>query len=162
RLQNKSEGQKSKPSASQPRLSSQSRDIKSNKGKRQSLLPTYKQFAKRKSEERQKQKSKKGGKSIIAKKIPGTEDEFILKSYKEWLGKSYSRLTLYLSPVAPLSEKDTYEDEDEDEESDILMTMDENNFPETDAVNTCGEKECDSADESPFEDISFFIATDFM
>jgi hypothetical protein len=94
----------------------------------------------------------------IAKKIPGTEDEFVLKSYKEWLGKSYSRLTPYLSPVAPLSEKDTYEDE----ESNILMTMDENNFPETDAVNTRGEKECDSADESRFEDISSFIATDFM
>ena len=72
----------------------------------------------------------------ISKKIPGTKDEFVLKSYKEWPGKSYSRLTLYLSPVAPLSEKDTYEDE----KSDILMTMDENNFPETDAVNTRGKK----------------------
>ena len=53
RLQNKSEeGQKGEPSRSQSRLSSQSSDIKSNKGKRQSLLPTYEQFAKRKSEER--------------------------------------------------------------------------------------------------------------
>ena len=53
RLQNKSEeGQKSEPIRSQSRLSSQSIDIKSNKGKRQSLLQTYEQFAKRKPEER--------------------------------------------------------------------------------------------------------------
>ena len=65
RLQNKSEErQKSEPSRSQSRLSSQSRDIKSNKGKRQSLLSTYEQFAKRKSEERQSHfKAKKWGKT---------------------------------------------------------------------------------------------------
>ena len=68
------------------------------------------------------------------------------------------KVIFYLSPVVPLSEKDTYEDE----ESDILMTMDEKNFPETDAVNTRRKKECETADESPFEDISSLIATDFM
>jgi hypothetical protein len=40
----------------------------------------------------------------MAKKIPGSEDEFVLKNYKELLGKPYSRVTLYLSPV---SEKET-------------------------------------------------------
>ena len=27
-----------------------------------------------------------------------------MKSYKEWLGRSYSRLTLYLSPISKLEE----------------------------------------------------------
>jgi hypothetical protein len=39
--------------------------------------------------------------------IQGTKDEFVLKSYNEWLGRSYSRLTLYFSPVAPVSERHT-------------------------------------------------------
>ena len=38
----------------------------------------------------------------IARQIPGTDQDFILKSYKEWLGRSYSRLTLYLSPISKL------------------------------------------------------------
>ncbi|KAJ7371943.1 hypothetical protein OS493_022041 [Desmophyllum pertusum] len=38
--------------------------------------------------------------SRIAKQIPGTKDEdFVLQNYKDWLGKPYSRLSLYLSPI---------------------------------------------------------------
>ena len=36
----------------------------------------------------------------IARQIPGSDQDFVLKSYKEWLGRSYSRLTLYLSPIS--------------------------------------------------------------
>ena len=37
----------------------------------------------------------------IAKTIPATDENFVLKNYKEWLGKPYSRITLYLSPTGP-------------------------------------------------------------
>ena len=40
----------------------------------------------------------------IARQIPGSDQDFVLKSYKEWLGRSYSRLTLYLSPISKLEE----------------------------------------------------------
>lgn len=51
----------------------------------------------------------------IARKIPGTQEEFVLKKYKEWFGKSYSRITLYLSPVINADEFDenaAYSDDD--------------------------------------------------
>jgi hypothetical protein len=35
----------------------------------------------------------------LARTIPGTDEEFILKKYEEDLGKSYSRITLFLAPV---------------------------------------------------------------
>lgn len=35
----------------------------------------------------------------LARTIPGTDEEFTLKKYKEGLGKSYSRITLFLAPV---------------------------------------------------------------
>ena len=35
----------------------------------------------------------------LAKKIPGSSEEFTLRKYKEGLGKSYSRIYLYLCPV---------------------------------------------------------------
>lgn len=38
----------------------------------------------------------------IARQIPGTDKNFVSKSYKEWLGRSYSRLMLYLSPISKL------------------------------------------------------------
>jgi len=34
-----------------------------------------------------------------AKKMPRTSDEFVLSDYKDWLGRPYSRITLYLSPI---------------------------------------------------------------
>ena len=37
--------------------------------------------------------------SRVCKKIPGTNEDFVLRGYKEWLGKPYSRLALYLSPI---------------------------------------------------------------
>ena len=40
----------------------------------------------------------------IARQIPGSDEDFVLKSYKEWLGRSYSRLTLSLSPISKLEE----------------------------------------------------------
>jgi len=40
----------------------------------------------------------------IARQIPVSDQDFVLKSYKEWLGRSYSRLTLYLSPISKLEE----------------------------------------------------------
>ena len=40
----------------------------------------------------------------IAKQIPGSDQDLVLKSYKKWLGRSYSRLTLYLSPISKLEE----------------------------------------------------------
>ena len=46
--------------------------------------------------------------SRIAKKMPGTSEEFILSDYKDWLGRPYSRLSLYLSPI----EKDIRENYD--------------------------------------------------
>ena len=33
----------------------------------------------------------------IAREIPGTNKEFVLKKYKEWLGKPYSRITFTLA-----------------------------------------------------------------
>ena len=42
----------------------------------------------------------------LARKIPGTQEEFLLKKYKEWLGKPYSRMTLYLSPLSSEDELD--------------------------------------------------------
>ena len=44
----------------------------------------------------------------IARQIPGSDQDFVLKSYKEWLGRSYSRLTLYLSPISNLEEVQEY------------------------------------------------------
>ena len=35
----------------------------------------------------------------LARTIPGTDEDFTLKKYKEGLGKSYSRITLFLAPV---------------------------------------------------------------
>ena len=35
----------------------------------------------------------------LAKKIPGSTEEFMLRKYKEGLGKSYSRIYLYLCPA---------------------------------------------------------------
>ena len=35
----------------------------------------------------------------LAKQIPGSSEEFTLKNYKEGLGKSYSRIVLYLCPA---------------------------------------------------------------
>ena len=37
--------------------------------------------------------------SRIAKKMPRTSDEFGLSNYKDWLGRPYSRINLYLSPI---------------------------------------------------------------
>ena len=39
-----------------------------------------------------------------ARHVPGSDQNFVLKSYKEWLERSYSRLTLYLSPISKLEE----------------------------------------------------------
>ena len=36
----------------------------------------------------------------IARYVPGTKEKFVLKKYKDWLGKSYSRITLHLSPTS--------------------------------------------------------------
>ena len=44
----------------------------------------------------------------IARQILGSDQDFVLKSYKEWLGRSYSRLTLYLSPISKLEEVQEY------------------------------------------------------
>ena len=35
----------------------------------------------------------------LARTIPGTDEDFTLMKYKEGLGKSYSRITLFLAPV---------------------------------------------------------------
>ena len=37
--------------------------------------------------------------SRICKKIPGTNEDFVLRGYKDWPGKLYSKLSLYLSPI---------------------------------------------------------------
>ena len=42
----------------------------------------------------------------LARKIPGSQEEFLLKKYKEWLGKPYSRMTFYLSPSTSEDELD--------------------------------------------------------
>ena len=39
-----------------------------------------------------------------ARHVPGSDQNFVLKSYKEWLERSYSRLTLYLSPISKLED----------------------------------------------------------
>ena len=33
----------------------------------------------------------------IVGQIPGSDQDFVLRGYKEWLGRSYSRLMLYVS-----------------------------------------------------------------
>ncbi|CAB3999353.1 Hypothetical predicted protein [Paramuricea clavata] len=35
----------------------------------------------------------------LAKQIPGSSEEFMLRKYKEGLGKSYGRIVMYLCPV---------------------------------------------------------------
>ncbi len=42
--------------------------------------------------------------------IPGTDEEFTLKKYKEGLGKSYSRITLFLAPVPEIEDIDVPDD----------------------------------------------------
>ena len=42
----------------------------------------------------------------LARTIPGTDEEFTLKKYKEGLGKSYSRITLFLAPVPEIGDID--------------------------------------------------------
>lgn len=37
--------------------------------------------------------------SRIAKKMPGTLDEFVLSDYKDWLGRLYSRINLHMCPI---------------------------------------------------------------
>ena len=96
----------------------------------------------------------------IAKKIPGSEDEFVLKKYKEWLGKAYSRMTLYLSPI---SEKET--DETEEDETDLAIK--ENELLD-DFVNVPCEENKNShvtnVSELSGEQTSFssFVSIDFM
>ena len=40
----------------------------------------------------------------LAGTIPGTDEAFTLKKYKEGLGKSYSRITLFLAPVPEIGD----------------------------------------------------------
>ena len=59
----------------------------------------------------------------LATKIPRSTDEFVLKKYKEWLGKPYSRITIYLSPVANDDELDddiTSNNTDDDNDADDI------------------------------------------
>ena len=42
--------------------------------------------------------------------IPGTDEEFTLKKYREGLGKSYSRITLFLAPVPEIEDIDVPDD----------------------------------------------------
>ncbi len=46
----------------------------------------------------------------LARTIPGTDEEFTLKKYKEGLGKSYSRITLFLAPVPEIEDIDVPDD----------------------------------------------------
>lgn len=55
--------------------------------------------------------------SRICKKIPGTREDFVLRGYKDWLGKPYSRLTLYLSPI---EKKETGETGETGESTEIV------------------------------------------
>lgn len=41
----------------------------------------------------------------LARKVPGTEEDFTLKKYKDGLGKPYSRIILLLAPTLQLDEK---------------------------------------------------------
>lgn len=55
--------------------------------------------------------------SRICKKIPDTKEDFVLRGYKDWLGKPYSRLTLYLSPI---EKKETGETGETGESTEIV------------------------------------------
>ena len=96
----------------------------------------------------------------LATKIPGTTDEFVLKKYKEWLGKPYSRITIYLSPVANDDELDddiTSNNTDDDNDADDIS------FNANDDIGDGSFKSVEevlSPNDVPV--ISPYLATDFM
>ncbi len=101
----------------------------------------------------------------IAKKIPGSEDEFVLKKYKECLGKAYSRMTLYLSPISEKETDETEEDETEEDETDLAIKENELlddfvNVPDEEYENS----HVTNVSELSGEQTSFssFVSTDFM
>ena len=57
-------------------------------------------------------------------KFPGTQEELVLKKYKEWLRKPYSRINLYLSPVTSEEEENTVCNSNDDVGQHMLV-MDE-------------------------------------
>lgn len=89
----------------------------------------------------------------IALKIPGTDDDFVLRNYKEWLGKAYFRLTLYLSPVYSIGEN---EDESDLDGVCDMTTMSEN----TEVIDQAGNNEYTDTEHRLH--FSSFVATDFM
>ncbi len=97
----------------------------------------------------------------IAREIPGTNEEFVLKKYKEWLGKPYFRITLYLSPVRS-------EDEMTESAVDPDHCSDEGSYLGTDddvGDNTFGEKVDEnevSSSDVIMSTITPYVTTDFM
>lgn len=96
----------------------------------------------------------------IARKIPGTEDEFVLKNYKEWLGKPYSRITLYLSPVTSTSEDEF----DENMEDEITFNADDDNYGQNSLEDEENEGSVENVSSSDVlhGNISSYLTTDFM
>lgn len=75
--------------------------------------------------------------SRICKKIPGTNEDFVLRSYKDWLGKSYSRLSLYLSPIEKKESGETGESSEIIDWSEFDFDIDI--LPEIDNLASSGE-----------------------
>ena len=61
----------------------------------------------------------------LARTIPGTDEEFTLKKYKEGLGKSYSRITLFLAPVPEIGDIDVPNANPSDTELETFENTDE-------------------------------------
>ena len=75
--------------------------------------------------------------SRICKKIPGTNEDFVLRGYKDWLGKPYSRLSLYLSPIEKKETGETGESAEIVHRSELDFDIDM--LPEIDDLASSGE-----------------------
>ena len=70
--------------------------------------------------------------SRICKKIPGTNEDFVLRGYKDWLAKLYSKLSLYLSSIGKKETGESAEIVDWSE-------LDFDTLPEIDDLASSGE-----------------------
>ena len=93
----------------------------------------------------------------ITRKIPGTQEELVLKKYKEWLRKPYSRINLYLSPVTSEDEENTVCNSNDDVGQHMLV-MDENSFEQFEGNEVIVEDES----LSDVLMITPYMPTDFM
>lgn len=100
----------------------------------------------------------------IARLIPGTQEEFILKKYKDWLGKSYSRITLYLSPVTNAGEFDENSDDDSIDNGEASCAHESEEIEAS--AHEVGESEASGGDNVMSSNdvliVNPYVSTDFM